>query len=202
MNEDNNKVSIEHDDVTCIDIVEKLSDNYVDGTSIYILGDFDDSISRNITPNLVKLIQTQKALKNGKIEFYINSSGGFCYELYELLSLISLAKSYGIKICTFNMGKAFSCGSILATVGDERKMFKYATQLIHLGTISASNKTFKQLERTTKRQKEHFLNVVNLYKEHSNLSEAKIKELLLDDCCYLNAKECLKYGLVDEICNC
>ena len=187
---------------TAIEIVEKSATNYVDGNSIYILGEFDDTITKNVVPNLVKIINAQKSLKSGKIEFYINSNGGYYSVLTELLSLISMAKGFGVKVITYNMGMAYSCASMLSVVGDERKMFKYAKNLMHLGTTFESNSTVKQLERNNKRQKEHFNDIIALYKEHSKLSEAKIREFMSDDCCFLNANECLRYGLVDEICVC
>lgn len=71
--------------------------------------------------------------KNPEIEIYINSYGGYASELLGLLSLIELAKSEGIKIKTYNIGCAYSCGSLLAVVGDERYMYRYADNLPHLG---------------------------------------------------------------------
>lgn len=182
--------------------IEKNCTNYVDGNSVFILGAFDDTISKNIVPNLVKIINQQKSLKNGKIDFYINSYGGYCSELYSILSLVSLAKSNGIKINTFNMGIAYSCASILSVVGDERKMFKCAKNLMHLGETFSASSTFMQLDRNHKRQKDHFNNIVSMYATHTKLTEKKIRELMSDNCCYLNSNECLKFGLVDEVCDC
>lgn len=182
-----------------IQSVEKGGVNYVEDNNVYILGEFDNSISKNIMPNMLKIINSQSNLKNGKIDFYINSNGGYTHELYGLLSMIALAKSNGIKIRTFNLGRAYSAGSYLAVVGDERKMYKYAFNLLHLGTTWESNSTIKQLDRNHTRQKEHFNNLIRIYKEHTKLTERQIKEMMADDCCFLNAKKCLKYGIVDEI---
>ena len=202
MSTENSKKSSSENLEQASDPIEKSTTSYVDGNSIFILGGFDDTISKNVVPNLVKLINQQKTLKNGKIDFYINSYGGYCSELFSLLSLISLAKSNGIKISTFNMGMAYSCASILAVVGDERKMFRCAKNLMHLGLSFSASSTFVQVDRNRKREKDHFNNIVSLYESHTKLTEKKIRELMSDNCCYLNSSECLRFGLVDEVCDC
>ena len=53
-----------------------------------------------------------------------------------LISVIDIAKSHGIKIVTYNIGVAYSCGSMLSILGDYRIMHKYATNLPHLGQAS------------------------------------------------------------------
>lgn len=173
--------------------------NYVVDNKVYILGKFDESISQNVVPNLIKLIEAEKCKKESTIEFYINSVGGYVNELYNLLSIIEIAKKDGIKIVTINMGNAYSCGSLLAVVGNVRKMFKYATNLMHLGLAGASVTTLKQIERNSKHLNEHFNNIIDIYKKHTKMSEKDIRKNLEDDDYYLNASECLKYGLVDEI---
>lgn len=173
--------------------------NYVIDNKVYILGEFDESISQNVVPNLVKLIDVEKIKREPVIEFYINSPGGYVSELYNLLSLIEIAKKNGIKIITINMGKACSCGSMLAIYGDERKMYKYATNLMHLGSSGTTVTTLKQIERNVKYISEHFNNIIDIYKKHTKMSEKDIRKNLEDDDYYLNAFECLKYGLVDEI---
>ena len=184
------------------DPLEKNATNYVDGNSVFILGEFDDTISKNVVPNLLKIVNAQKKMRDGAVDFYINSPGGRCSELFSLLSMVALAKSYGVKVRTFNMGMAYSCASMLSVVGDERKMLRYARNLMHLGTTHSMSSTFTQVKRNQKRQKEHFDNIVSLYREHTKLAERQILEMMNDDCCFLGAAECLKYGLVDKVCDC
>jgi len=188
-NEDNDKLSA----------VEKGGSNYVIDNNIYILGGFDDSISKGIIPNILPLIEQQKARKNGQINFLINSYGGYAKELYGLLAMVDMAKSEGIKITTFVLAHAYSCGSLLAVMGDERKMYRYADHLMHFGSTGDINETPEQLERNTKHQKEFFDNTVRMYAEHTKMRESVIRRKMSDDCFFLNADECLRYGLVDEI---
>lgn len=174
--------------------------NYIDTDgNVYILGEFDSTISQNVVPGLVKRIREESDKPNGQIWFYINSNGGYCHELYNLLTLIDIAKSMGITIYTVVMGRAYSCGSMLAIHGDHRSIYKYGKHLTHLGTQWDSVSTFKQIERNNKRMIEHFENIVQMYKKNTSMSEKMIREILLDDSHFMNAEECKKYGLVDEI---
>ena len=182
------------------DKMDKKKSNFVDEAgNFYILGEFDESISQNIVPNLIKKIAEEEDKPNPQIWFYINSNGGYCHELYNILTLLDIAKAKGIRIYTVVTGRAYSCGSMLAMHGDHRAIFKYGKHLMHLGEAGTLNHTFKQLERETNTIKEHFENIVKMYIENTKIPEKQIREMLLDDSCFLNAEECKKYGLVDEI---
>lgn len=174
--------------------------NFVDlDGNVYIMGEFDDSVYQNVLPHFNKRIKEIANTKNPKITVYISSTGGRASVLLSLLSEFEFARKEGIIIETVVMGYAHSCGSLLAVCGDIRKMYRYANHLMHLGTSWNSVQTFKQIDRQTKSTQEHFDNIVEIYKEHTKMSEKKIREELKDDDYLLNAEECLKYGLVDEI---
>ena len=176
--------------------------NFVEDSNVYILGEFDESISSDVVPALNKLIDTLDDLassKNNTITFYINTSGGNVNELYNLLALIDIAKQKNIKIKTVVTSDAFSCASLLAIHGDERLIYKFGTHLLHLGCVSTSVCTFTQLKRNEKFIKEHFENIVKMYVENTKIPEEKVRELLIDDTCFLNANECKEMGLVDKI---
>ena len=38
-----------------------------------------------------------------------------------------------------------------------------------------------------------------MYVDNTNIPEKKVREMLLDDSCFLNAEQCKELGLVDEI---
>lgn len=173
--------------------------NFVKDGKVYIMGNFDGTITNDVIPELMKLIEKKKEERNAVIEIFINSHGGYGDQLLALISVLNIAKATGIAIVTYNLGIAYSCGSILAIHGDHRLMASHATNLMHLGCCGDINSTFEQLERNTKRQKKWLNQIVQWYVERTKLSKTKILEYLKDDCCYFDAKECLKYGLCDEI---
>lgn len=179
------------------DIVSE--ENFVKDGTVYILGPFDDSIARKVIPDLVKLIEFKKSQRDPQIDIYINSFGGYSHQLIALLTLIQQAKKSGIKIVTYNMGVAMSCGSILAIAGDERKMYRYACNLAHLGFIGDGVSTFEQIDRTSKHWKWWFNCIVKLYLENTKCTKKQIEAILKDDNCYMTPEECLKLGICTEI---
>ena len=178
---------------------ECSKENFVKDGKIYILGPFDRSISQNVIPDFVNLIGSECLIKEGSIPIYINSYGGYTAELFALLSMIDLARTASIEIVTYNLGVAFSCGSMLAVYGDKRYMGKNAFNLMHLGTTESKSETFLQAARNYEYDKAHFSKIVDIYATHTKMKRKEIEKTLSDDCCYLDAKQCLKLGLCDEI---
>lgn len=184
---------------SCTKTAEKAQENFVRGNRVYILGPFDRSISSNVVPDLLELIDVMAATKDPVIEFYINSHGGYAAELLSLASLIQMAKAQGIKIVTYNLGVAYSCGSMLAVMGDYKYMSRYADNLPHLGQAFIAPTTIEQLERGTKHVADWFSKILSIYAENTKISKKELIKILKDDECHLNAEECLNYGFCDEI---
>lgn len=173
--------------------------NFIANGAIYILGEFDSSISMNVIPRLVDLIHTKASEKDPVINIYINSYGGEVKELFGLLCLLQTAKAMGIKIITTVLGRACSCGSMLAVVGHERYMYKYAMHLAHLGIQSDAVTTNEQIERASKKWKWHFEQILDHYFVCTGCSKKKLEQILKDDSCWLTPEECIKYGFATKI---
>lgn len=178
---------------------DKALENFVRGNRVYILGPFDRSISSTVVPDLRDLIDMMETAKEPVIEFYINSHGGYAAELLSLISLIHMAKSVGIKIVTYNLGIAYSCGSLLAVMGDYKYMSRYADNLPHLGQAFICPTTVEQLERGARHVADWFSTIIDIYAQNTKISKKELTKILKDDECHLNAEECLKYGFCDEI---
>ena len=180
-------------------IAEVSKENFVKDGKVYILGPFDRSISQNVIPGMADIIGTVASEKNATMVIYINSFGGYVSELLSVLSMIELAKHVGITVITHVIGCAYSCGSILAIHGDHRLMYRNANHLMHLGSQGAVSETHEQLKRNTKRAKKWFDTIVKMYVDHTKMTEEQVRKILSDDSYYIDAKECKKLGLCDEI---
>lgn len=178
---------------------ERKTCNFVRNGKVYILGDFDNTISRYVIPDLTDMVAEGINRSDLIIPFYINSYGGEANELDGLLSMIDMAKSTGITIVTYNIGVACSCGSILACVGDKRFMYRGASNLMHLGSIATESKTYEQAKRNSVLTKDFFDNTVQIYTQNSKMDEKEVRRILADDMFWMNAKECKKRGLIDHI---
>lgn len=195
--ESSNQSSIENADKFISS--EMSGENFVKNDRVYILGSFDDSISQRVIPEFVSLIEKKRTERFAQIEIFINSYGGYGHVLLSLLSVISIAKMWGIKIITYNLGAAHSCGSILFIHGDTRRMFKYATSVMHLGCNGEHWTTFEQLDRVTVTSKKWFNTIVEWYANNTRMKKSQIIKVLKDDKFSMDAKQCLKYGFCDEI---
>lgn len=180
-------------------VEDRKSNNYVRNGRVYILGDFDESISKFVIPDLNEMISDASGQRDVTIPFYINSDGGDASQLQSLLSLIGMAHQMGIRIMTFVIGNAYSCGSLLAVCGDIRLMGKGARHMMHMGEIGSSSKTYEQLKRNNKDAKDFFDETVKTYVEHTKMTDKQVREILKDDIYWMDAKQCLKLGLCDSI---
>ena len=177
----------------------QITGNFVANDAVYILGDFDGSISVNVVPKLVDIINRKKNERDASIQVYINSFGGEVPALYSLLCLLQTAKQYGIRIITIVFGRAVSCGSMLAVMGDERKMYRHAMHLAHLGTQFGEVHTNEQIDRTSKKWKLHFKNILDHYHACTGCPKKKLEQILKDDAGWLTPEECLELGFATEI---
>lgn len=176
------------------------SRNFVtDDGNVYILGEFDTTISTDVIHAVNSLTDQMAGAKDPVLHVYINSCGGDAYELFSLLSTLDAAKKKGVAVHTHVIGVAYSAGSILAVCGDHRTMSRYSDHLLHLGCAGSSFSTFEQLKRETENNVKHFNKILQLYSEHTKIPKKKLAEMLKDDKLYLDAEQCLEYGICDEI---
>ena len=178
-------------------VAETSKENFIKDGKVYILGPFDRSISQNVVPGMAEIIGTNE--KNPTMVIYINSYGGYAAELFSVLAMIELAKHMGITVITHVVGVAYSCASLLAIHGNHRIMYRHATHLMHLGEHGFTSGTYEQLDRNHKHAKKWFDTIVKMYADHTKMTEAQVRKALSDDNYYLDAKECKKLGLCDEI---
>ena len=170
--------------------------NYVSvDNQVYILGEFDSTISQHVVPAFRQLIEQKSKERDPFITIFINSNGGYAHELYNLLSMIELAHAQGVGIVTIVTGRAFSCGSMLAIHGDHRVMYKYARHIIHLGSQGTNVTTEKQIEREHQSMVRHFNNIREMYQKLTKLPKKELEEALTDDSYSLSAEDCLRYGI-------
>ena len=173
------------------DVIKLSNTNFVKDNNVYIMGEFDESISTNVIPELVKLINVEGDKKHGVINFFINSPGGAARELYALLTLVNIAKAKGILIITTVIGYAFSCASMLAITGDKRFIYEGASHLMHLGSRLFSISTVEQSNRENLRTERYFDFIVSHYNKHTNMTK--------DNSYYISAHECVKLGFDDRV---
>lgn len=136
---------------------------------------------------------------NGLIEMFINSPGGDFYTALSIMNVLELAKMKGLTINTYVTGEAASAASMLALMGDNRYIYKYARHMIHFGSC------FQEINKQTEIKKatfdaELFHKIcLEIYTTKTSMKESFVEKLMEDEYGYMNAKECLKYKIATEI---
>lgn len=128
------------------------------------------------------------------IYLHINSPGGLVTDSF--LGIDSIRQSR-VPIYTVVDGIANSGGTLLSLAGKKRFINENSTMLIHQ-LSGASWGTYRQMEDEYINSKLSMEKIQKYYEENTKLSAKQIKRLLNHDL-DLDAKKCLKYGLVDEI---
>ncbi len=131
-----------------------------------------------------------------EINLYINSYGG---EVKEGLGIYNQLKRHPAQVNVYIDGFACSIASVIAMVGDKVVMGTNALMMIHHASIGC----YGNAEELRKAAND--VEVIDqascssyLTKAGEKLDEATLKQLL-DNQTWLNASQCLEYGLCDEI---
>ncbi len=141
-------------------------------------------------------IQASYRLKGFKPEvlLHINSNGGSLLDCFAALDRIRNSQYI---IHSIVEGSAASAATLLSVVAQKRSISKYSHMLIHQLSSGMWGK-FEELKDEI-----HNCNILmdaiyEIYGKHTKIPKNVLKDLLKKDI-YLDAKTCLKYGLVDKI---
>jgi ATP-dependent Clp protease protease subunit len=172
---------------------------YFSGNKFFITYDFNKKMKDGMIIPLANEIDHQATLKNGVIDFYINSHGGDSELCMYIVSMIEFAKSKGIKVRTIISDIAYSAGSVVSVAGTkgERYIARTAEYCVHYGSQAGwRESTPLQIDRNSEHKKRHFNKLLNHYKKYCNIP--KLEEALKDDSFFITAQQGIKWGLADK----
>ena len=153
--------------------------------------------------NIMVLVQElEKACKyvreymdeDSKIHLYIHSEGG---DLYTGLSGMHHIKNCRVPVVTHVDGLCASAGTDLLLGGYKRVMSKYSQVLIHQLSSGVIGK-YEEIKEETENCTKLMQMMRDIYNEHCKIPKKMLDKLLSKEI-YLNADECLKYKIIDEI---
>lgn len=164
----------------------------------FFIGDFDDALENELVIPLTLEIKNQAKYKDGYIDLYVNSIGGYAHLCYHLVELVEMAKRNGVVVRTIVPDIAFSAGSMLAITGTkgERYIGRHAEHLVHYGQQASFESTPTQIERFTKFKERTFRTHVAHYKKYTEIPN--LESEMLDDGFFVKASEAIKWGLADK----
>lgn len=166
--------------------------------NVFFIGDFDDALERDIILPLTLEVAKQSREKDGRIDLYINSMGGYGHLLYHMVELVEAAKRQGVTVRTIVTNSAYSAGSMLAITGTlgHRYISRTGSHLIHYGSIASFESTPEQISRYTKMKNSFFKSNIDLYKKYANVPN--LEQNIADDGFFVSAPEAIKWGLADK----
>ena len=164
----------------------------------FTIFDFDDNLEQSVILPLIDETKRQAKLKDGSINLWINSYGGYRHLVFQIISLVEMAKRNGVVVRTIVNDIAYSAGSILAVTGSpgERYIERTAEHLCHYGFTGSNESTPAQVERNYAQKNEGFKKILNHYKKYTDIPD--IEMAMNDDSFYIPAAKCIRYGLADK----
>ena len=132
------------------------------------------------------------------IEIVFFSPGGSIIDGFELFDFIEGLRSAGHCITTGSLGMAASMAGVLLQAGNHRWIGHQSWMMIHRAAFGAIGKTF-EVEDEVKFVKRMEERILDIFVSRSKLSGSKIKRNWDRKDWWINADECVKLGLVDEI---
>jgi ATP-dependent Clp protease, protease subunit len=193
---------------------EEKSDKYTNGffstNEVKCVGNriyFNCSVRNSTVGRLVRIIERKNyefkmiisheligKAEPAPIYLHINSGGG---DLMAAMSAVDAIKRSYVPIYTVVDGRAASAASLMSVVGHKRYMTKHSYMLIHQLSSGVVGK-YQDIEDEYTNCNLMMDDIIEIYKNNSELTEKKIKKFLKRDK-WWKSNMCLDYGLVDEV---
>jgi len=160
----------------------------------------NEDVTKQAAANLsALLLYYDNENSDESISIYIHCSGGDAAGLVNIYDVMQMIKSPIKTIC---IGKCYSAGAIILAAGNvgERYAFKHSKIMIHgvqagfpiLGHDITNSKSYYDFLKDSNDK------IMKILSDHTGHSLEKIKQDCLRDV-WLDAKQALDYGLIDEI---
>jgi ATP-dependent protease ClpP protease subunit len=145
----------------------------------------------------IKNLATQGTVK--RIRVRINSVGGSILDGYHIFAAINAINSdnttyKGCYVDTYIDGLAASTAGWVALAGKKVYMLDYARVMLHNPYSNKENLSTED-RKTLNALKE---SIVEIFKNRTKKTEQEIA-MMMDNCTFLKADECLNFGFIDEI---
>jgi ATP-dependent protease ClpP protease subunit len=207
---ENNKFQLENNNLELANNLVQTENPYINQYSssiriinndIYFYGPITSGSCKEL--NDVILILDNESKKFGinfntnppPINLHIQSEGGSLMDTFYTIDLIDNLKT---PVNTYVDGYVASAGSLISVVGKKRFMTANSFIMIHQLSSSVGEGKFNDLDDNMDNLNKFMETIRNLYLKKTKIPKEKLNDILDHDL-WMNSKECLEYGLVDEI---
>ena len=159
---------------------------------VFLVGPVNDAVANSIVAQLLFL----ESESSDPINFYINSPGGSVSAGLAIYDTMNFIKAPVNTLC---LGMAASMGAFLLAAGNKRMAMPNSTIMIHQ-VLGGSQGQASDIEIHTKNILHTKMKLNKILAEKTGKSIDQIR-IDTDRDNFLDAKEALEYGLIDEIVN-
>ena len=175
----------------------------LDQQGVYFLRDINDEEAERFSKAILIMGSARKGYPAPPIRIFVNSGGGSVAAGFAIMEMMYKAKrDYGVSINTIITGYAYSMGAIIFQAGDHRTMGYFSSMMLHSlqWVISGEDRTiFKDYEKLSA----HYQKLISeLFAARTHKHNARWwrNYIYSGHEHFLSAHECLRLGLVDEVC--
>lgn len=169
--------------------------------NIYFYGPITSESCRELDDALIsldknsKIFSTNFGISPPPINLHIQSEGGSLMNTFYVMDLISSLKT---PVYTYVDGYVASAGSLISVMGKKRYMTKNSFIMIHQLSSSLGEGKFNDLDDNMENLNKFMDTIRKVYFDKTKIPVSELNNILEHDL-WMNSKECLEYGLVDEI---
>ena len=182
------------------------SENYqtnikVNNNNIYFYGPITSESCRELAEVLINMDTSSKIFKADfgieppPINLHIQSGGGSLMNAFYVIDLIDNLKT---PVYTYVDGYVASAGSLISVMGKKRYMTDNSFIMIHQLSSSLGEGKFNYLDDNMDNLNKFMETITKIYLKKTKIPESQLENILEHDL-WMNSKECLEYGLIDEI---
>lgn len=149
---------------------------------------------QNLNDQIIQISQNLGLNQAPAIHLHINSYGG---DAFAGLAGASHILNSQVPVITYVEGSVASAGTMLSVVGAKRYITEHSFFLIHQVSTGLWG-TYENLKDEKESMDSLMEMIESVYLKHTEMKKKELKKLLKRDL-WLNPKQCLQHGLVDEI---
>jgi ATP-dependent Clp endopeptidase proteolytic subunit ClpP len=152
----------------------------------------------SVSACMKKLTEWHRKEPECAIEVIFSSPGGSIIDGFELFDFLQNLRNQGHHVTTGSLGMAASMAGILLQAGDVRWIGHQSWMMIHRAAFGAIGKTY-EIEDEVMLVKRIEDRILDIFTSRSKLSQAQLRKNWDRKDWWIDADECKKLGLVDQI---
>jgi len=169
----------------------------------YLFREIDNAEAERFCATLWAWANTLVHVPGSRIVVLINSGGGSVGAGFAMIEMMyKIKRELGIPVDTVIMGYAYSMGAVIFQAGDHRRMGYFSTMMLHSSSWQVSGRDSEVFTDLKKLSELYQQMTAELFHRRTGLHSREWwrRFIYSGKERYLSAKECLKLGLVDEVC--